>query len=222
MAVWDPTDTGLQPRGKQVLNPNGIWYTAVSGIWQTVWLEPVPAAHIREIAMTPDLDGKRLRLTVSTPARRRLHRHRATARQSRSDASPAKTNAEVKLPLEPDRTLVARFARALRSRIALKSGDSVKSYFGMRKVEVRKDSRRRQSHLPQQQAAVSRSARSTRAGGPTDSTPRPPTRPSAPTSTRSRSSASTWRASTSRWSPRAGITGATSWASWSGRTCPAP
>ena len=44
VAVWDPTDTALQPRGKQVLNPNGIWYTAVSGIWQTVWLEPVPAA----------------------------------------------------------------------------------------------------------------------------------------------------------------------------------
>ena len=46
VAVWDPTDTALQPRGKQVLNPNGIWYTAVSGIWQTVWLEPVPAAYI--------------------------------------------------------------------------------------------------------------------------------------------------------------------------------
>ena len=68
VAVWDPTDTGLQPRGKQVLNPNGIWYTAVSGIWQTVWLEPVPAAYIREIAMTPDLDGKRLRLTVDARA----------------------------------------------------------------------------------------------------------------------------------------------------------
>ena len=39
VAVWDPTDTALNPRGKQVLNPNGIWYTAVTGIWQTVWLE---------------------------------------------------------------------------------------------------------------------------------------------------------------------------------------
>ncbi len=46
IAVWDPTDTELHPRGKQVLDPTGIWYTAVSGIWQTVWLEPVPAAHI--------------------------------------------------------------------------------------------------------------------------------------------------------------------------------
>ena len=46
VSVWDPTDTGTQPRGKQVLKPGGIWYTAVTGIWQTVWLEPVPAAHI--------------------------------------------------------------------------------------------------------------------------------------------------------------------------------
>ncbi len=57
VAVWDPTDSGPQPRGKQVLNPNSIWYTAVSGIWQTVWLEPVPAHSISELSMTPDLDG---------------------------------------------------------------------------------------------------------------------------------------------------------------------
>ncbi len=39
VAVSDPTDTGNQPRGKQVLKPRGIMYTAVTGIWQTVWLE---------------------------------------------------------------------------------------------------------------------------------------------------------------------------------------
>jgi len=47
--VWDPTDDGPQPRGKQVKNPNSIWYTAVTGIWQTVWLEAVNAAHIQSI-----------------------------------------------------------------------------------------------------------------------------------------------------------------------------
>ena len=46
VAVWDPTDAGTQPRGKQVRKPGGIWYTPTSGIWQTVWLEPVSAAHI--------------------------------------------------------------------------------------------------------------------------------------------------------------------------------
>jgi len=41
ICVWDPTDKGTQPRGKQVVSPQGIWYTPSSGIWQTVWLEPV-------------------------------------------------------------------------------------------------------------------------------------------------------------------------------------
>ena len=54
--VADPTSTGDQPRGKQTLEPRGIWYTAVSGIWQTVWLEPVPDLHIQEVRATPDLD----------------------------------------------------------------------------------------------------------------------------------------------------------------------
>ncbi len=54
--VWDSTDEGYQPRGKQVNNPNGIWYTPVTGIWQTVWLEPVPEKYIENIKVTPDVD----------------------------------------------------------------------------------------------------------------------------------------------------------------------
>jgi hypothetical protein len=56
LSAWDPTNTGTQPRGKQVLKPGGIWYTAVTGIWQTVWLEPVPKAHVGAVKITPDLD----------------------------------------------------------------------------------------------------------------------------------------------------------------------
>ena len=41
VAVFDPTDTGGQPIGKQRLKPQGIWYTSTTGIWQTVWIEPV-------------------------------------------------------------------------------------------------------------------------------------------------------------------------------------
>ena len=55
--VADPSSTGDQPRGKQTLEPRGIWYTAVSGIWQTVWLEPVPDLHITEVRATPDIDA---------------------------------------------------------------------------------------------------------------------------------------------------------------------
>lgn len=54
--VWDPTDHGPQPRGKQVSNPGGIWYTPVTGIWQTVWLEPVNETHISSLKTTPDID----------------------------------------------------------------------------------------------------------------------------------------------------------------------
>jgi beta-galactosidase/beta-glucuronidase len=54
--VADPTSAGSQPRGKQSLEPNGIWYTASSGIWQTVWLEPVPKLHIADVRATPDID----------------------------------------------------------------------------------------------------------------------------------------------------------------------
>ena len=54
VGVTDPTDRGTQPRGKQVLEPKSIWYTAVTGIWQTVWIEPVPAAYISGLELVPD------------------------------------------------------------------------------------------------------------------------------------------------------------------------
>ncbi len=54
--VWDPTDKSYQPRGKQVSKPSGIWYTPVSGIWQTVWLEPVAEKHINNLRIVPDID----------------------------------------------------------------------------------------------------------------------------------------------------------------------
>src|SRR5438132_1562173 len=65
VAVWDPTDAGTQPRGKQVRRPGGIWYTPTTGIWQTVWLEPVPATYIPSLSIVPDLGGNRVLVTVS-------------------------------------------------------------------------------------------------------------------------------------------------------------
>ena len=64
--VWDPTDRGPQPRGKQVSNPEGIWYTPVSGIWQTVWLEPVAPQHIGRLRITPDIDQRILSVQAET------------------------------------------------------------------------------------------------------------------------------------------------------------
>ncbi len=64
--VWDGTDKGYQPRGKQVNNPNGIWYTPVTGIWQTVWMEPVNNLHINAVKTIPDIDKNRLSVNVCT------------------------------------------------------------------------------------------------------------------------------------------------------------
>lgn len=64
VSVLDSTETGLQQRGKQVLNPKGIWYTAISGIWQTVWLEVVPEISVESLKLTPDLDNQSLTLEV--------------------------------------------------------------------------------------------------------------------------------------------------------------
>lgn len=54
--VTDPTDSSTQPRGKQVMQPNGIWYTPTTGIWQTVWLEPAPETSIRSVRLEPIFD----------------------------------------------------------------------------------------------------------------------------------------------------------------------
>lgn len=64
--VWDPTTDGYQPVGKQNVKPEGIWYTPVSGIWQTVWLEPVAEKHIQAIKTIPNIDTKQLSVNVST------------------------------------------------------------------------------------------------------------------------------------------------------------
>ncbi len=61
--VWDPTDQGEQPCGKQHVRPHGIWYTPVTGIWQTVWLEPVNENHIVDLKIMPDIDNKTVYVT---------------------------------------------------------------------------------------------------------------------------------------------------------------
>jgi hypothetical protein len=58
LSVWDPVDDGYQPRGKQVNHPEGIWYTSVTGIWQTVWLEPVEKTYIEQFYPISNIDKK--------------------------------------------------------------------------------------------------------------------------------------------------------------------
>lgn len=63
--VYSPQDNGGQPRGKQTLYPAGIMFTTASGIWQSVWLEPVPATSISSLRLTPDVDNHRLLVNVN-------------------------------------------------------------------------------------------------------------------------------------------------------------
>ena len=65
LCVYDPSDAGVQPRGKQSLTPGGIWYSAQSGIWQSVWYEVVPAAHLSSLSLAGAADGS---LTVDAQA----------------------------------------------------------------------------------------------------------------------------------------------------------
>ena len=62
--VTDSTDKWYQPHGKQVTDPRGIWYTAVTGIWQTVWMEPVPSSSINSYYAVSDIDSGTLAVSV--------------------------------------------------------------------------------------------------------------------------------------------------------------
>ena len=64
--VLDASDNGFQPRGKQCSLSSGIWYTPVSGIWQTVWIEPVSETHIADYYTVSDIDSSRVSVYVTT------------------------------------------------------------------------------------------------------------------------------------------------------------
>ena len=144
VCVTDPTE-GDQPRGKQSRKPEGIFYTPTSGIWQTVWLEPVPDACIDRLKTIPDVDGKALRLWVAANNFSDTVQVRAVAladgKEVASLTGPA--NAGLVLPLpnphlwSPDDPFLYDLKVTL-----LEGGrelDSVSSYFGMRKIGLSQD-----------------------------------------------------------------------------------
>jgi hypothetical protein len=149
--VFDPTDAGTQPRGKQVNNPGGIFYTPTTGIWQTVWLEPVARAYIARLKIEPDVDAGKVRVMVGIgvdpfldPSGREV-RLRAT----RNGAVVASATRKIDgAPFElaiPDAALWTPDTPNLYGLTAEMSDtdgrklDAVTSYFGMRKIEVAKD-----------------------------------------------------------------------------------
>jgi beta-galactosidase/beta-glucuronidase len=139
VAVVDPTDTHWQARGKQARVPKTIWYTSVSGIWQTVWLEPVPATYITSLKITPDVDAASVRVKVnlvgSQPdlkgASVRVMNKGALVAQEYLDSM---TN-EVSVPI-PDLELWSPASPHLYDLEVSAGEDIVSSYFGMRKFSV--------------------------------------------------------------------------------------
>jgi len=144
VADSDPTE-GDQPHGKQSLHPQGIFYSPSSGIWQTVWLEPVPAACIESLWMTPDLDhdGLRLRINVNSLADGLQVEALASAEGTTLGHVTGLPGAELFLPIanpklwSPDSPFLYDLQVTLR--MDGQETDRVASYFGMRKVALKKD-----------------------------------------------------------------------------------
>ncbi|MDB4889618.1 MAG: beta-galactosidase/beta-glucuronidase [Gemmatimonadetes bacterium] len=140
VAVFDPTDAYGQPRGKQVSAPEGIWYTPVTGLWQTVWLEPVAPSSIERLSMTPDVAGKALRLTVFARGARAGQRVTAVAMANGVEVGRQSgvVGSELRVPVVEPHLWSAADPFLYDLRISLSDGaravDSVTSYFGMRTV----------------------------------------------------------------------------------------
>ena len=137
--VWDGTDTGFQPRGKQVRKPSGIWYTSVTGIWQTVWLEPVPEQHIRNLRTTPDLDAGCIRV-LAEGVDRGVVEVSLSAEGRRVASARALAGSEVEIPVPGARLWTPDDPYLYDLEVSLirdgKTLDRVKSYCAMRKVGV--------------------------------------------------------------------------------------
>ena len=137
MRVWDGTDSGFQPRGKQVSKPGGIWYTSVTGIWQTVWLEPVAQQHIAGLRTTPDLTASCFRIQAEGVEHGTLeYRLKADGRTVATARALAGTEAEIHVPdarcWSPDDPYLYDLEATLL--VDGKPVDRVRSYCALREV----------------------------------------------------------------------------------------
>jgi Beta-galactosidase/beta-glucuronidase len=145
LCVWDPTDTDLQARGKQVLDPKGIWYTAVSGIWQTVWLEPVSKTHLQQFVPVPDIDQQQVHFTTTATALTGAEQLRITIKKEgrlvKDTVAAFKNKLTVSLPgaslWSPASPVLYDVEVALSNKN--KVVDQFNTYFAMRKIALGKD-----------------------------------------------------------------------------------
>jgi hypothetical protein len=140
--VFDPTDDGGQPRGKQTLYPGGIMYTPSSGIWQSVWLEPVPQTAISEVKMIPNIDNSTLKFKAVTSGTTTGLTVSLEVKDGNTTVSTFSGNANIDLTVPvPTPKLWSPDSPFLYDiNVKLLNGttviDSLKSYFGMRKISM--------------------------------------------------------------------------------------
>ena len=145
LRVWDPTDEGFQPRGKQVKNPRGIWYSPVSGIWQTVWIEPLNTKHISNLYTTTNIDIPSVTIKTFTSYNSEKDFLELTITDSDKIISKIqqKFDSEIKIAINQPKLWTPEnpFLYDLEINLISKGKiiDVVKTYFGMRKISIRKD-----------------------------------------------------------------------------------
>lgn len=140
--VYDPTDEGWQQRGKQASYSHGFWYTATSGIWQTVWLEAVSASHIDSIKLLPDIDKGVINVKSSIRAEGE-YTLSATVYDGEKVVAEAEIGKDADIAV-PDFKLWSPEEPNLYDMVLELSvdgviADTVKTYFGMRKFSLGKD-----------------------------------------------------------------------------------
>lgn len=142
--VWDPTNDGPQPHGKQVVKPEGIWYTPVTGIWQTVWLEIVPETHIVSTKQTPDLDNNSLDVNASVENLQPgdiINISAWKGAKKIAEKNGSDTSVTLSIPNSEEWSPSHPFLYDLKLTVTRKGKvvDEVKSYFAMRKISVAAD-----------------------------------------------------------------------------------
>jgi len=139
--VFDPTDNGGYPRGKQTLHPQGIMYTSVTGIWQTVWLEPVPSVAIDDIRIIPDIDHSAVKLLISSATSEGTQVSIQVKEGTKVvSAVTGAANKEIVVPVKDARlwSPASPFLYDLDIRLTRNNQtlDRTGSYFGMRKISI--------------------------------------------------------------------------------------
>ena len=145
LKVWDPTQNGFQARGKQTTNPRGIWYTAVTGIWGTVWMEAVNNTHISKLRITPDIDQHKLKIETTVADFDNHTKLSVTAKfkgeviQQIETSTPEILYLDITEPKLWSPESPHLYDLELKLSRDNETIDEVSSYFAMRKIATKKD-----------------------------------------------------------------------------------